>query len=314
MVKVRLPGATESTEIPRPAPPPKALPQSPVVVKEATVNGTTPAFPVVPQPSEAGLPPQVAAVSSNTSSPAPPHLANGFIPNGVPAPLQYASITGSDGGSISSAGQYVSAVAPAPPPGVGITPNGEYFDLATGTPIQHHSRALYQRSYPPPQQFYPQQSYSPDPFMQQRNSFSAAPMQSPQGYYPNGAPDGRGSPFNPYNQQPSGFYQPSRPSKAVPIRAPSTSKSPTPGGNDEGNVAYASVSPHQSQQLPPQGYYTQHYNPYAGPGQMGFSVQAQPGQGQQGQEGMYYSNGGVQYGYGGEVAAGYGYEGGYPGY
>ena len=317
-VTVRLPGADII---------PQTLASSPLPTPEGPPNGATVlhlSSPAPPLREHADAPPPEAIVNVEVQS-IPINegssitLINGqaFLEGQQPSP-QYATITGSENGSISSTGHFV----PAPPsqylpPGIGMTANGDYYNLTSGAPVDlHPAQPFYPthpRSFPQQQQqFLPPQSYSPEPFTHhQRNSFS-----SPQAAFfpsPNGFPDGRaGSPFgNPYGQaQIGGYFAPARPAQKVSIRAPAANGVVEPKAAEptkpNGQGMYPSVQP----QIPAQGYYSQPYNPYAVNG-IGIQMSmANPA------EGAYFDGSGYGYQpqqYSG-VPAGYAYEGEYPGY
>ncbi|ORY26476.1 hypothetical protein BCR39DRAFT_255431 [Naematelia encephala] len=339
LVKVRLPGLEMASHLPLSPEPPRPAETTP---NGATVLYRTPAQPAeessvrLAQPAASSSNGHLAISRLNGSSPAP--FINGHIAELAQASPQFASITGSENGSISSAGH----VPPQAylPPGIGVTSSGEYFNVANGAPVNFRpaqppaaqtARPYYPRAYPSQQQpqFYPQQSYSPDPFnpTQQhahRASISSnGPIQSPQGVYMN---DGRGSPFgNPYSAAGMAMavpFVPARSSMKITIRKPDTATSDAGSAAVEGDAssAYAGFEneaqqqqqqqqQHQQQQ---QQYFAQHYNPYA-------AFDGQQGQ-VQGQDGVYYGDGygwqaaqQGQHGYG-ETGVGYGYEGGYPGF
>lgn len=310
---VKLPGSAAVPETPAPA----GAPSLGTAPNGVAVLYTSPA-PSASEPPFAPIPVSVTptqTVPLNGASPVP--YANGqvFTDSSHPSP-QYPTITGSENGSISSSGHFIPPPSQYLPPGIGMTQNGEYYNLASGAPVDFRPAQpfypTHPRSFPAQQrQFFPPQSYSPDLYAhRQRNSFS-----SPQGaFFPaqNGYPDARaGSPFaNPYTQaQLGGYFAPARPTQKVSIRAP------TANGTDE-----AAASPHKSaaagmypsiQPQAQQEYYPQHYNPYAANG-MAMQMPVTNGE-----DGMYYDAAG--YGYPqvqqyGQVPAAHGYEGEYPGY
>ena len=317
-VTVRLPGADTSFQ---------AIASSPMSTPAGATNGATVLYtsPLVPPLRELSVAPPpdtfvnvaTQSIPINDSSSIPLFNGQTFLENSQPSP-QYATINGSENGSISSTGHFV----PAPPsqflpPGIGMTTNGDCYNLSSGAPVDFHpARPFYPthpRSFPQhQQQFIPPQSYSPEPFThQQRNSFSSP--QAPFFPSPNGFSDGRaGSPFgNPYGRaQMGGYFTPARPAQKISIRAPTANGVDAPKAADSpksnGQEIYPSIQP----QPQVQGYYSQPYNPYAVNG-IGMQMSmANPA------EGAYSDGSGYGYQpqqYSG-VPAGYAYEGEYPGY
>lgn len=296
-VTVRLPGGGEIT-VP-PSAPPVSLPE--LAPNGAAVLYTSPTphpqeQPAAPAPP-APHPAHVNGVPIHGASPVP--YANGQM---QPSP-QFPTVTGSENGSISSAGPFVpQQPSQYLPPGIGVTPNGDYYNLASGAPVDFHpARPFYPthpRAFPhQQQQIFPPQSYPPDPYAQQPSHQTA--------FYRNGYPDGRaGSPYgNHYAQaQLGGLFAPARRTQKVSIRAPSAN------GTEEGVISSKTPSSgmYPTVQPQPQGqYYSQHYNPYAA---NGMAIQVP--------EGTYFdgSGSGYQPQQYGEVPAGYVYEGEYPGY
>lgn len=280
----------------------------------------------VPVPAPSPLPPHLTGGSHRSH-----HTASPFTP-------------GSENGSIGSP----SFIPPRQslPPGIGVAPNGEYFNLANGAPVDFHpapspavhgsngnsaSQPFFQAG-PPPQRpmsgFNGIPQYSP-----------AGDMSSPNMYYPNimSTPpplanhDHNGSfrPESPYgtgtgNCHPPpptqlGYFAPPAPAKPISIRDPSAEpsdnapdKSAKPVSaksrlSTAGSIFIPTYAQNQAQDE--QAYYGhgQTYNPYVPHG-----IPVMDGQGQEGQYGYGFEWQG-EHGHGqqGEEYAGYAYQAGY---
>ncbi|ORX35094.1 hypothetical protein BD324DRAFT_117647 [Kockovaella imperatae] len=220
-VTVRLPGGIEQIVK---LPPATTQAQSvPIQAASQTAPSSSAPSPV-PRLNSSG---EFVPLSSRT-----PNSIPEFIPstNPSPAPQAIPQFTGSDHGSISSAGPGPAVPIPTPgyfPQGLALGPNGEYFNLATGLPAEYSASSAPQRQFYPQQrfnhqsmqsqQFYPPpQSYSPDhfgagapaapPMMNGRSNTSTGPsnhqhhpsMQMSAGSYP--SPAGQGVYFSPIPQ------------------------------------------------------------------------------------------------------------------
>lgn len=280
-VTVRLPGSDRAISQPlAPAPPVEAAPNGSAVLY------ATPAPAQVP--TDAGAVTAAAEqATSSTAIPAssfPRHVISPIPPmyTGGSVASPYPTVAGSENGSISSAGHGHGHFIPSQqptylPPGIGVTPTGEYYNLANGAPVDFRPAVPIQQSNPSqrpfypqsrsfasqPQGFYPGQTYSPEPYIHshsQRGSFSSPAMPSPVsgGFYPNqhssaginggpmGFPDGprSASPFaKPYAPGPGqlGYFVPAQ-SRKVSIRAPQAG-----GEKDDSASVSVSTSPSKAE-------------------------------------------------------------------
>ena len=242
----------------RPSSSQQSLPANAPIFTPSTNSG-----PSLPSAPSSAVPPASAVI--------PSALINGHTGQSVPSPHPL----GSETGSMSSVGPIP---LPAPPPGIGLTPNGEYYDLATGAPVAliPNDPVTGRPMFPPLQRRFASsqlynQSYSPDHLAQQTATYPFPQQQLQQ----HDSFDGRSSPFGFPAQSPGipvqlagmpGYFMPAKTSK-ISIRSPTGTDQIQKDGrssNGPSRSRLANGSGQSQMAQMSQAYYAQTYNPYTG--------------------------------------------------